>query len=233
MTAYAQYTAQALRRYPFGEYQQKATQVDNGGDVIQIADGRIAIVETLGGGNEAIAVNDPETLYTTGVFEIASASATVLAQGVPAYWDPVAAQIIGTGGGTHGAVYAGLVVKAKVSGATTVYVDINAAVPGQGMPLAVISASQTSGQANATKLLAKTNIVETSAAGGYVALPPPFFGETCKIMNPSGQTITVYPNAAEGLLIGAAGSASSYAVTTGKSVTFEFDGTNWYAPAAA
>ena len=233
MSAYAQYTAKALLRYLFGEYQQKATQANNGGDVIQLADGRIGVVMTLGGGNDAVSTNDPVALRTTGVFEIASASGTVLAQGVPAYWDPVAAQIVGSGGGANKAVYAGVTAKAKVSGATTVYVDINVAVPGQGMPLAVISASQTSGQANATKLLAKTNIVETSAAQGYVALPAPFFGATCKVMNPTGQTVTVYPNAAEGLLIGAAGSAASYAVTTGKTVTFEFDGTNWYAPGAA
>ena len=54
-----------------------------------------------------------------------------------------------------------------------------------------------------------------------------------KLINPTSQTITVYANNGENIYAGAAAGATSYAVTTGKTVTLTCDGTNWYGPAAA
>ena len=70
MTAYAQYNAEALFRDPFGEFQLKATQANNGGDVLELATGLLAVVQTLGGGNDAIAVGDPFVAKTIGVYDL-------------------------------------------------------------------------------------------------------------------------------------------------------------------
>ena len=47
-----------------GKFHQAATQVNNDGDVLLLADGRVAIVNGVGAGADAVAVGDPETLRT-------------------------------------------------------------------------------------------------------------------------------------------------------------------------
>lgn len=97
------------------------------GEIIQLADGRPAVV----GGLNVVAVGDMANAYTQGRFAAASASATVFALGAPVYWDtandlaivsPVAANDL----------YLGTATKAKASGDVTVELDLNNGLAGAG-----------------------------------------------------------------------------------------------------
>ena len=91
-----------------------------------------------------------------------------------------------------------------------------------------ISASQDSGQVNATLLSKKINIIVTSIAHGYVKLPNPtaWPAVQCKVINATDQTITVYGYASE-TISGTAG-ATGIELPTGDSGDFFTDGTSWF-----
>jgi len=98
-------------------------------------------------------------------------------------------------------------------------------------PYANVSASQTSGASNATLLAARTNIIGTSAAHGYVKLPAPLANMEVTVVNATGQTITLYGNGAD-TINGTAG-ATGISLTTGLTIRLYSDGTNWYGQAAS
>ncbi len=125
MTAYAQYSAMALFRYPDGQIHQIATQANNDGDVIQLADGRLGVVAGVGGGVDNISIGDPENIWNAGVFEMLSNGAA-FTQGQTVYWDPILKQIVPTYNAADATYLAGFVTKAVSAGGTTVLVDINA-----------------------------------------------------------------------------------------------------------
>ena len=236
MTAYAQYSSQALFRYPFGEYKQKATQADNGGDVIQVADGRLGIVQTLGGGTDAIAVGDPETIRTTGVFDLACASGVTFAAGTKLYWDPVALTIVTTGGNANGSYYAGVAVQAKTSGQLWARVDINVPIVASGLTtldgVATITATGTSVSTGAP-LTGKLNFVSngTASTGIAVTLPAPVAGLVVTVVNSWGTSINVFPNATTGVKLDNATNTAVAVAGYGTSV-FRSDGTNWFSQTA-
>ena len=126
MTAYAQYSAKALLRYPEGQYHSIANQTDNDGDVIQLADGRIGVVAGLGGGVDGVSIGDPVVIYDLGIFEFQCNNATAFTQGQLVYWDPINLQIVASYSAANATFLAGFVTKAVASGATSVLVDINA-----------------------------------------------------------------------------------------------------------
>jgi hypothetical protein len=126
MTAYAQYSAKALFRYPDGQIHQIATQANNDGDVIQLQDGRLGVVQGLGGGVDGISVGDPEVIFNAGIFELLCNTSTTFTQGTLCWWDPVAMTIVGSYNAAHATYAAGFVAKSVASGASTVLVDINA-----------------------------------------------------------------------------------------------------------
>jgi hypothetical protein len=232
MTAYPQYSAQALPRWPFGQLQAVAIAADNDGDVVQTADGRVGIVQGVGGGNDAVSVGDPVVFKTVGVYEIASASATVLAAGVKAYWDPVACQIVAAAGGANGAYYAGIVAKAKAAGATTVFVDINvAATLTATLDTAAIIAAAGTTQAGATAIATKVAFVTGANNAAGVALPPPVLGLTITVVNEvANKTLAVYPHGTE--QIDAGGASTAYTAAAATTTTFRSDGTNWFSQSA-
>jgi len=107
-------------RQSFGEVHAIAAAVYASGEVVQLADGRAAIV----GGLNAIAIGDPVVFNVIGSFELAKASATVIANGAPVYWDASVNQAVGSQ--ALGAdFYCGVAVKAAANGDTVVLVDIN------------------------------------------------------------------------------------------------------------
>lgn len=235
MTAYAQYTAQALHRYPFGEVHQVATQADNGGDVIQLADGRLGVVQGIGGGNDAVAIGDMETIRTVGVYQFPCGSSVTLANGAKAYWDPVALTIVTTGGNANGSYYAGAVVMAKVSGVTSILVDIN--VPVVATSAAALDATATitatgTTVATAAPLTSKLNFVNngTATTGIAVSLPAPVAGLVITVVNSWGTSINVFASTTAIKIDNAANTA--VAVAGYGTSTFRSDGTAWYSQTA-
>ena len=161
MTAYAQSTAQALYRNPFGELQVKATQADNGGDVILMANGMLGVVQTLGGGNDAIASGDPLVVKQVGVFDLIShATSDTYTDGYAVYWDTVANVAYSTLANGN-CVYAGTCVGGKLAGASRVTTNLNG---GQ--------ASALTGAATATTLAVSSTSTLTGAVtmGGTLSV---------------------------------------------------------------
>jgi predicted RecA/RadA family phage recombinase len=235
MTAYAQYTAQALHRYPFGEIHQVATQVDNGGDVIQTADGRIAIIQGVGGGNDAVAVGDMETLRTTGVYQFPCGSAVTLANGAKAYWDPVALTMVTTAGNANGSYYAGVTTMQKVAGVLSVLVDIN--VPSVQNAAATLDATASitatgTTVGTAAPLTSKLNFVNngTATTGIAVSLPAPVAGLVITVVNSWSASINVFASTTAIKIDNSANTAVAVA-SMGTSV-FRSDGTAWYSQTA-
>jgi predicted RecA/RadA family phage recombinase len=232
VTAYPQSAAQALHRYPFGEVHQVAAQADNGGDVLQLADGRIGIVQGIGGGNDAVAIGDPENVRTTGVYDMACASATTLANGAKAYWDPVACQIVNAAGGANGAYYAGVAVQAKTAGQLWARVDINV-VPTLTATLdtAATIAAAGANQGAATPITTKLVFVSGANAAKGVALPAVALGLTVTVVNEAAAVLLVYPHGTEQIDGGGASTAANQVAS--KTQVYRCDGTNWYSQVGA
>jgi predicted RecA/RadA family phage recombinase len=118
MTAFPQYSATALPRYPWDEVTFVSTAVYQPGAIVQLADGRAAVYTGL----EANAIGDPVTFKTQGVFEVVSASATTFSSGAQVNWDAVGAAAVAK---SSGSFYLGAAVQAKVAGTTSVLVALN------------------------------------------------------------------------------------------------------------
>ncbi|MGO9111162.1 MAG: capsid cement protein [Thermoguttaceae bacterium] len=245
MTAYAQYAAQALFRYPYGQIHHLAASGDfasggntypaNDGDVLQLADGRIAIIAGVGGGADAAQSGDMLSVYTLGVFQFVCPSATTFSDGAKAYWDPVALTIVTTGGNGNGSFYAGLVIGAKVAGALSVLVDIN--VPAGALSAAALDATATitatgTTVATAAPLTSKLNFVNngTASTGIAVSLPAPVAGLAITVVNSWGTSINVFASNTTIKIDNAANTAVAVA-GYGTSV-FRSDGTAWYSQTA-
>ena len=91
-----------------------------------------------------------------------------------------------------------------------------------------ISASQDSGQSNATLLAKRINIIATSILTGYVKLPNPaaWPAVQCKVINATNQTIRLYGYAAE--TINGVAWPTGIELPAGDSGEFFTDGTSWY-----
>ena len=175
MTAYAQSTAQALYRNPFGELQVKATQADNGGDVILMGNGMLGVVQTLGGGNDAIASGDPLVVRQVGVFDLIShATSDTYTDGYAVYWDTVANVAYPTLANGN-CVYAGTCVGGKLAGASRVTTNLNggqaAALTGAATAttLAVSSTSTLTGNVSMGGTLAVTGAATLSGGATLAA----------------------------------------------------------------
>ena len=221
MTAYAQTAAVALPRYPFGQIHAIAAVAYTDGDIVLLSDGRIGVVS----GQEAIAINDPVCFLTTGVIEIASASGTVLAVGVNAYFDPTAKQVVTTAGGTNGAYYAGKVAKAKASGTTSVLVDINVAGSGGG----AFDSTAPAGTNLATAAQIVGSIYWPASAGvdgtKGAKLPAPAAGVLVRVVNDhASNALKIY--SPTGNIDGTIGTTAS-SVAAGKTQVYVSDGTNY------
>lgn len=94
------------------------------GEILQLPDGRAAVNI----GQKAVAIGDAYGLQTSGIFNIASASATTFSAGAEVYWDSSASVAVGASNDLDGSAdfYLGYAVAAKTSGQLTVQVDLNA-----------------------------------------------------------------------------------------------------------
>lgn len=230
MTAYAQFTAQALHRYPFGEVHQVATQADNGGDVLQLADGRIAIVQGAGGGNDAVAVGDMETLRTVGTYQfpvVSGITASSLANGTLMYWDPVAIGMTTSGGNANGSYYAGPLVMAKAAGIATCLVDINILPPNtQDLDTFGILAAAGSISSGAAQIVSQRCYVTGANGTKAVKLPAPAQDLAVTVINEANAMLLIIGHGSE-TIDGIAG-ATGINVPGVCVITFRSDGTNWY-----
>ena len=108
---------EATYRYPGDEiHVASAAAAQNAGDVVQVG-GLAGVVEGLSN----IEVGDPMNVRVKGVFEVASASATVFAEGATVNWDDTAKLAITAAGDWT----LGKAAKAKANGETVVSVILN------------------------------------------------------------------------------------------------------------
>ncbi len=154
MTAYPQTNAVALHRGPLGQKQMVATQVNNDGDVVQLAEGIFGVVRGLAGGNGAIAIGDPVEFSTIGVYAVLCAATTdTYADGAAVYFDTVNNYATTTGSAT--CLYLGTACGAKTTGSKRVRVTLNGNI-----------APSLAGAATATTL----NVSGASTLTGAVAM---------------------------------------------------------------
>jgi|SRR3990172_9514593 len=103
-----------------GEINEVAGVAYTSGEVIQLADGRAAIVANL----VPVAIGEQVTFQTVGIGRLASATGTTFAKGAPVYWD-ASANVAITTPGADADFYVGTAVAAKVSGNLNVLVELN------------------------------------------------------------------------------------------------------------
>ncbi len=115
---------EATLSYREGEVHFDAAGALASGEIIQLSDGRGAVVEGL----TARVTNDPTVVATEGVFDVKSASATTFAKGEAVWWDQSADLAVEFAGAdiTDGDFCLGPALIAKVNGDLTVKTDLNA-----------------------------------------------------------------------------------------------------------
>lgn len=91
------------------------------GEVIQIADGRAAVVMGL----TAKASGDPAALKTTGQFTLTKGADLVVLEGAPLYWDRSAGSVTPLKAVAGGDFFVGVAVKDQAAADTAVVVDLN------------------------------------------------------------------------------------------------------------
>ena len=96
-----------------------------GGDVVELADGRAGVVKA------SLAASEKGAVYTKGIFEITSATATLFSAGDPVWWDASANLAITTQDDSAD-FFLGSAEIAKVSGDLEVRVDLNEGGEGSG-----------------------------------------------------------------------------------------------------
>lgn len=119
--------AEAKRINEPGEAKFTASAALASGEVIQLADGRAAVVAGLTG----FSSGDKAVAYTDGRYAFAAASATTFAIGDPVYWD-ISANLAINAPGDADDIYLGTCAVAKTSGQTEVQVDMGTAARGLG-----------------------------------------------------------------------------------------------------
>lgn len=125
------------------------------GDVVQLADGRAAVV----GGLTGVVSGEKYEAIVEGQFLVASASGTTFSLGVPVYWDDSANLAVATQTGW----YLGRASKAKVSGELTVLVDLNTDAKATALIVKSVGTLLFSDTAKNTLLTAAENVT-----GAYV-----------------------------------------------------------------
>jgi len=105
-----------------GEIQLTATAAHAAGEVIQIPDGRAAIVGAL----SAVAIGDKFLAYTQGRFSVAKTASVVILDGAKVYWDRSASKASYKADVAQGDFYLGTAVGDAASADTEMTVDINA-----------------------------------------------------------------------------------------------------------
>lgn len=113
--------------YPAGERQFDAGANLVSGEIIQLDDGRAAVVNTA----RAITSGDPAVARTDGIYRVDCAAATEFALGDAVYWDSSASQAVASPGASDDP-YLGTAVRASSSSEAFVEVDLNSGHAGAG-----------------------------------------------------------------------------------------------------
>ena len=120
-------SAEAIRKNAGGVVKFTAGTTYSSGEIIQLPDGRAAVIAGL----KPVASGDAVGAETEGEFDVLSASGTTFAAGAPVYWDASASLAI-TAPGAVDDLLLGVATVAKVSGQTRVSVDFNRGFGGAG-----------------------------------------------------------------------------------------------------
>ena len=116
---------EALYRMESGQQDYTPAGALLAGAIVQLADGRAAVVK------DDLAASQKGAVYTEGIIEVKSATATVFLIGAPVYWD-TSANLAIIAPGDADDLYLGTAVVAKGSGPLTVTVDLNKGLAGFG-----------------------------------------------------------------------------------------------------
>lgn len=193
--------SEALHRGPAAEVEKTAATTYASGEVIQLEDGRAAVVDGL----QAVASGDKFLLVAHGVKDLASASATTFALGADVFWD-VSANVAITVPAA-GDFYVGKCVQAKVNGDLVVLTDLNA--PRTRKTVEAHTADDT-----LTALESGTCHTTTGAGGAVVlTLPAAVVGLEFFFMVGAAQELRLDPNGTETIALpstGVAGAAGKY-----------------------
>jgi uncharacterized protein DUF2190 len=95
----------------------------NSGDIVPLEDGRVGVVQGL----VPVVSGDQYAAGVVGIYNVAAASGTTFALGVPVFYNTSTDLAVNEAATLDGAtaIYLGVCAKAKVSGETTVAVDLN------------------------------------------------------------------------------------------------------------
>lgn len=132
--------AEAKFSYDDGEVHLAAGTAYDSGEIIQLSDGRAAVIQGLKG----VLSSEPATAATEGIFDCASASATTFSKGDPVFWDISANLAVpySSADVPNGDFLLGPAVLAKVDGDLTVKVDLNESVETAAAGQAVVTQTQ-------------------------------------------------------------------------------------------
>ena len=116
--------AEAMRKYgqEAGEVHIKVTATIEPNAVVLLPDNRVAVHSNMG----AAVAGDVVAVFTQGVYDIDSASATTFILGDEAYFSLSSRQAVTQSAAAAGDPRIGIVVEAKAAGSTSVAVDLNA-----------------------------------------------------------------------------------------------------------
>lgn len=153
---------EALYNHDAGEVQKTAATTYASGEVIQLADGRAAVVMGL----KAIASGDEMCLNTEGIYAFAAATAVVFAEGEAVYWDASANTAINLANVGAGDFFLGFAEVAKISGPLVVLVDLNPV--NRPIQQKTVAAAVTLGVSD----LGSTVLGDTQAGAFSITLPP-------------------------------------------------------------
>ena len=157
-------TVRAIRRNHDDSVLLTSSGGNTQGDIVQLADGRIAVVEGL----ESVADGDPLSGAVTGQFDILkNATSDTYALGAPVFYDPT--NKVAKTAAAAGYYYAGRCVKASASGDVYAYTDINATETNRE-PTAAVTATG-SAQGDAAGLIEGFNVVTGADGTKGVVLP--------------------------------------------------------------
>lgn len=112
--------SEAIYRMNGGQQDYTPSSAAAAGEIIQLSDGRAAVVKTT------LAASEKGAVYTSGIFDVDSASATTFLIGADVYWDTSASLAIGYAAAQPDDILIGTAVKAKVATELVVRVDLNA-----------------------------------------------------------------------------------------------------------
>jgi predicted RecA/RadA family phage recombinase len=133
------------------------------GAVVQIADGRVGVVQSQ------LAAGQLGSVAITGIFKLTSDTAVVFADGETVYWDPVAKTAVKSTGTVITGYPVGPAVGGKLSGELSVNVAINANGQNRNILSSAVTRTLVKGDVPAGGL---TFHADTQAGAFSVVLPP-------------------------------------------------------------